>query len=384
MKMMLLNRHQAFETQYRKEVKHMKKAFVLMISMLFLAGFSSVMAFHDEGVADCAGCHTMHNSQDGALVDADSPTGNAYLLKDATPSDTCLVCHASYGQMSTDGQTRGPGGDFYWITQTISWSAHGHDYYVYGREHGHNLDSPGYGLSEDLQLTSAPGGTYDSTHMGCNSCHDPHGNENFRLLYGIGETAENYPLGYTFTYAAPNADGNSRRTNIGDSGEELHGQHTAYISGMGNWCANCHEGFHADYTTNFVHPVDEEIDTDLSNIYNAYVTTGDMTGGYGTAYLPLVPFEDAANTTSSTTGTTANSVVMCLTCHRAHASPYPDAGRWDFGATFLNEGHPDPLTEPYVSYYLGDNPLNTDNQRSLCNKCHAQDADDHLPVPPGP
>ncbi len=381
---MVKNEISIFKNLSKEGGETMKKAIILMTAILFVAGFSSlVMAFHDQGVAECNGCHTMHNSQDGALVDPDSATGNAYLLIDATPSDTCLSCHQEYGQMSTDGQTRGPGGDFYWLTQDITWTSHGEDTTVFGREHGHNLDSPGFGLEEDAVLTSAPGGTYDSTYLGCNSCHDPHGNEHFRLLYGTGETAANYPAGYNFSYAAPNAEGNSRRTYIGGSGEELIGQHTAYISGMSDWCANCHSGMHSGMTANLVHPTDEDIGSDMSGIYNAYITTGVMTGSYDTAYLPLVPFEDAANTTESLTGTTGSSVVMCLTCHRAHASPYPDAVRWDPGTTLLNEGHPDPLTEPYISYYW-DNPLNYDNQRSLCNKCHAQDADDHLPVPPAP
>ena len=356
----------------KKGGDNMKKTLILMIAFLFAAGMSTtVMAFHDAGVAYCAGCHTMHNSQDGALVDPDSPTGNPFLLIDATPTDVCLSCHAGYGQMSADGQTRGPGGDFYWITQDVTWSAHGHDYTVYGREHGHNLNGPGYGLVEDDILTTAPGGTYDSTYMGCNSCHDPHGNLYFRLLYGVGESANNYLGGYSFTEAAPVAEGNSRRTNIGDSGEEITGQHTAYISGMSDWCANCHAGVHSDMTTNLVHPTGQTIGSTLSGNYNAYVTSLDLTGAFATAYMPLLPFEDAANTTSSTTGTTASSRVMCLTCHRAHASPYPDAGRFDFHATFLVEGHP--AGEPYLDHYDG-NPLDLTVQRSLCNKCHLQDS----------
>jgi len=355
----------------RRGGETMKKSLILLVAFLFAAGISTtVVAFHDAGVAHCDGCHTMHNSQDGLLVDADSPTGNPYLLVDATPSDVCLRCHAGYGQFTADGQSRGPGGDFYWITQDTTWSAHGHDYTVYGREHGHNMDSPGYGMVPDSVLTAAPGGTYNADYLGCNSCHDPHGNLHFRLLYGVGETANNYPGGYTFTEAEPVAEGNSRRTNIGDSGEELIGQHTAYISGMSEWCANCHSGLHSDMTTNFVHPTGDTIGSSLSNNYNAYVTSLDLTGTSATAYLPIVPFEDAANTVSSTTGTTASSQVMCLTCHRSHASPYPDAGRFDFSQTFLSESHP--AGEPYLDYYDG-NPLDLTTQRSLCNKCHIKD-----------
>ncbi len=29
--------------------------------------------------------------------------------------------------------------------------------------------------------------------------------------------------------------------------------------------------------------------------------------------------------------------VLCLTCHRAHATSSPDAGRWDFNVTLLFE-----------------------------------------------
>jgi hypothetical protein len=350
----------------------MKKAFVLMAALLIAVAYApAVMAFHDGGVAYCQGCHTMHNSQGGALVDPDSPTGNAFLLKDSTPSDTCLNCHADYGQLSVDGQTLGPGGDFYWTTVDVSWTAHSHNYLVEGREHGHNLDAPGHGLSTDSVLTASPGGTYNASYMGCNSCHDPHGEDgNARLLYGIGATAANYVGGYNFTEAAPALVGNSRLTGLTDAGAEKLAQHTAYLSGMSDWCANCHANMHSGMTTNLVHPVDQGLGTTLSNNYNAYVTTGDMTGGQATAYLPLVPFEDAANTATSTTGTTSASRVMCLTCHRAHASPYPDAGRWDFATTELTDSHP--AGEPYLAQYAGA-PLDLTVQRSLCNKCHAKD-----------
>jgi hypothetical protein len=361
----------------------MKKTFVLIAAILLVVGYSTAaMAFHDAGVARCAGCHTMHNSQGGALVDADSPTGNAYLLKDATPSDTCLMCHAAYGQLTADGQSLGPGGDFYWVTQDVVYESHGTTT-VYAREHGHNIDAPGNGVAVDDVLTDAPGGDYDSSYLGCNSCHDPHGNTNFRMLYGAGESAANYPGGYNFAEIAPIAEGNSRKTNIADAGAEKTAQHTAYISGMSDWCANCHSGMHSGMSASLVHPTDQNLGSGLSGNYNAYVTTSDQTGGsYDTAYLPLVPFEDAANTIASTTGTTGTSKVMCLTCHRAHASPYPDAGRWDFAATLLEESHP--VGEPYLTQYDGA-PLDMLNQRSLCNKCHIQDEGDHIaeavPVP---
>lgn len=354
--------------------KVMKRLFVVMMAVLFVASYSSaVMAFHDAGVAYCGGCHTMHNSQEGALIDSASATGNSYLLKKGTPSDTCLSCHAGYGQLTTDGLSLGPGGDFYWMKTDVSYVGHsGSTTTVLARKHGHNLNAPGNALSEDTTLTTAPGGTYDATYMGCNSCHDPHGNANFRLLYGIGETAANYPGGYDFTDGAPVAIGGSRKTKLADSGAEKYAQHVGYQSGMSGWCANCHPNFHSGMTSNLVHPTGQNLGTDIANNYNAYVTTGTLTGDVSASYLGLVPFEDAANTTTtSTAGPTATSKVMCLTCHRAHASPYPDAGRWDFAQTELSESHP--AGEPYLAEWDGGNPLDLTHQRSLCNKCHIQD-----------
>jgi len=69
---------------------------------------------------------------------------------------------------------------------------------------GHNLDAPGYGLAPDPVLTSAPGGTFPGGVMGCSSCHDPHGNEDFRLLYGSGRAVQGGIA--TFANAAPDIE----------------------------------------------------------------------------------------------------------------------------------------------------------------------------------
>jgi cytochrome c553 len=96
-------------------------------------------------------------------------------------------------------------------------------------------------------------------------------------------------------------------------------------------------------------------------------------GVQATAYLAEVPFEDAANTTSSTAGPSATSQVSCITCHRAHATSAPDAGRWDFSVTLLHEDGVES-----GSYQIPD-PYGDLNQRSLCNKCHNKDEFDHNP-----
>ena len=362
-------------------MRNAKWALSAMFAILLASGTG--FAFHDAGVAYCAGCHTMHNSQDGALVDAANPTGNEYLLNAGNPSDTCLRCHASYGQFY-GGEGYGPGGDFYWLTKTFTWSAHGHASSSEGDSHGHNVISPAYLLAADATLTSAPGGTFLGANLGCTSCHDPHGNQNFRILYGgdLGPLAGG--IRFDFDEDAPLAAGNSRKTYVGSGGEETDAQHTIYKSGMSAWCANCHTDIHSGNTSNHVHPTGQGLGTVVAAIYNGYVSSDQIQGGDPlVAYRGLVPFEDVdvdldvADPGDYTAGPTSSDQVMCLTCHRSHASAFPDAGRWDFHATFLNEdSHPqdgdgnatvDDIANKYYQYTF------VDNQRSLCNKCHVKD-----------
>lgn len=91
-------------------------------------------------------------------------------------------------------------------------------------------------------------------------------------------------------------------------------------------------------------------------------------GSFNTAYLALVPFEDPNNdVTSRVVGAIdGSSRVSCVSCHRAHATSAPDAGRWDFSVTGLAEDG-----DESGSYALP-NPYGAE-QRSLCNKCHGKD-----------
>jgi hypothetical protein len=355
----------------------------ILVAAAALALATGAYAFHDAGVAYCAGCHTMHNSQDGQPVDADHPTGNEYLLNAGNASDTCLRCHAAYGQFD-GGLGYGPGGDFYWLTKTFTWTAHGHAEESTGDSHGHNILAPAYGLAADGVLTTAPGGDFLAGNLKCTSCHDPHGNESFRLLYGSALGPEYGGGRYDFEEDAPIAKGNSRRTYVGGGGNETNARHTIYKSGMAEWCSNCHTDFHSENTTNFVHPTGEELGSTMAAAYNAYVSTDDPSGGsQATAYWGLVPFEavnvdlETADPTNYTLGPTGVDQAMCVSCHRAHASAFPDAGRWDFHATFVaHDSHPmdgdgnatpEDIANKYYQYTF------VDNQRALCNKCHVKD-----------
>lgn len=350
----------------------MRKTLALAFVLVFVA--SPALAFHDDGVAHCNGCHTMHNSQDGALVDPDSPAGNAFLLNDATPSDTCLGCHAGggggYHVFAPDPLAptaeRGAGDFTFLLEDNLNDGHGGATNPILGEKAGHNIVAPGYGIAADATLSQGPGGTFPSNNLGCSSCHDPHGNSNFRLLYGAG------PVGggaFTFTAGAPVADA----LHVFGGGVEANDNHTAYKSGMSAWCGNCHGDFHSGGGV-LRHPSGQGMGSSVAAVYNRYNGTTDQNGAVqASSYLAAVPFEDPANTLSSTAGPTGTSQVSCITCHRAHATSAPDAGRWDFNVTFLHEDGAES-----GSYQIPD-PYNDLNQRSLCNKCHNKDAGDVNP-----
>ena len=353
-------------------------------------------AFHGGGVAHCDGCHSMHNSPDNPV----GGLANTTLLKGSDPSSTCLNCHngnGGYHIRSNDGSNINQGGDFYWVQNPYCLPTRGFPPTCWaGDNAGHNVVAFDFGMTADANPSNAqaPGGTYSASNLGCTSCHDPHGqvlggtaagqlpisvSGSYGAMPVAGTIAGNYRLlgdsGYkyeTFTYDAPVARAN------GSSGST-----TRYANGMSEWCANCHSQYLASATK---HPVSIAVE---GYYYNQYVATGNFTGTQATAWDPLVPFEDLTATTgadlnlTSTAGpaTGAAAQVMCLSCHRAHASAFNNAGRWDFEVEYISEspalGMPD--VPASANPYYGDGAVIDvvvkygQYQRSLCNKCHVQD-----------
>ena len=345
---------------------------LILAALAVLVVSAPALAFHDEGVAHCNGCHTMHNSQDGTLVDPDSPNGNPWLLIDASPSDVCLECHASGLGAVLSGPGFDPlapapekgGGNFVFLYEDNLNDAHaGASNPVNGDAAGHNLDAPGHSLAPDATLSMSPGGTFPSSLLGCTSCHDPHGTQSFRILYGSGRLVNDF---YVFLNDAPTAEGLSIFF-----GTEANDNHTAYQEGMSGWCGNCHGDFH-DNNTQLIHPSGQTVGGSVATTYNLYNGSSDLLGGaQATAYLAAVAFEDPTNTIAGTGGPSASSQVSCISCHRAHAMSAMDSGRWDFNVTGLAEdGHES-------GSYKIPNPYDV-NQRSLCNKCHRKDEFDAL------
>lgn len=379
-------------------------------------------------------------------------TANNYLLQASDQSSTCLSCHGSsstggYHILDTAAAATNPprnytaGGDFGWLKATYSWTLPRSGSSLKD-SHGHNIVANDFTLGVDSRFsTGAPGGSYPRDKLGCHSCHDPHGK--YRIVdtagtiavpsigaavlpiggygsYGAMPTADQavgvYRLlagkGYTPKSLGTNAFVNDPPIAVSPSSynapESPNDTRVAYGSGMSQWCANCHggtdgaSGFHnSAYPANLRHPSGMKLTSvEIAN-YNHYVKSGDLSGTVANAYTSLVPFEEgttdrAALTThavldgSQKGGADANSTVMCLSCHRAHASAWDSMGRWNFRATFLTvenaypgtdaptqEGKDNAQGRTQAEWKAGMNGRPASAfayvQRSLCNKCHAKD-----------
>jgi hypothetical protein len=368
----------------------------VLAGVLTLALGGTALAFHGGGVAHCDGCHSMHNSPENPV----SGTPNSDLLKGSDASSTCLNCHAgdggSYHILSSDASDWSPGGDFFWLTQSYTNSNWSGSVTSDPDNMGHNVIATDFGLTVDGTNTTSPGGSYQASALGCDSCHNPHGQVNGGTANGqlpisvsgsygdvpvAGTIAGNYRLLGDVQYGLATAAPIAVTAGFG----ETDASHVAYGAGMSEWCASCH----GDYINNSQkHPSGNgEFLNGHSANYNSYVATGDFTGVQATSFTALVQFERQetdktilAAAVTSTAGPDSGDNVMCLTCHRAHASAFNNITRWDMEHELLAEGWPTAANLvsmgaiPNSDYYGRDIATDFgDFQRSLCNKCHVQD-----------
>jgi predicted CXXCH cytochrome family protein len=363
----------------------MKTILRLAVAAAFALGFSQAYAFHSGGVAECVGCHQMHNA----------PSAD-FLLVAADATSTCLSCHEHAGDTGPSSyhistaaadlsptappKQRTPGGDFAWLKR--SYADTGIGYTEPGDRHGHNIVAPALGYNADATNTTTPGGGGISpATFSCISCHDQHssirrfadgsyartglpiansGSYNnsaapiagktavgvYRILRGGGSGVSNdsYVSGATFTTmfnaVAPSS---YNRT------EAVTETRVAYGANSGAWCGTCHPDMHT--TAGNYHPVDAAINGYSTN-YNAYISSGIMTGT-GNTFTSLVPFNKEAlastfaalapmanntGTGPAAAGPGANDQVSCVSCHRGHASGFMDMVRWNLENEFITKG----------------------------------------------
>jgi hypothetical protein len=322
----------------------------------------------------CGNCHTMHNSQGGTAVAyvvdiGDGSKDFSFTPNDALLNTNCIGCHQgnnseggratpyvlqisqpTYGSTGTEGtSTTLAGGNFYWVISSAQ-----------GDATGHNVS--GIAAIDSRFGTTPPGGTEGAqlTCAGTSGCHGDrtvsgevksmlkshHANDmthwkdgttlakSFRFLYGVqGLGLKEVEYEYR-----PESTRHNKYYGIDRTAETENDDST--ISSL---CAKCHGNFHqgagkiasGTFGSSGVwlrHPTDFDMGRASStDEYTAY------NGGSGSnnLYSVISPVATASKTESinSTIYTAADdAIVMCLSCHRAHGTPYQAILRWDYKA----------------------------------------------------
>ena len=385
----------------------------------------------------------MHNPSQlpssGSLLKSSDPSSTCLNCHEQTGDIGPTRHHVSTAQSDmppgTPPKQLGPAGDFGWLKKTFTWvpSITGTLQMSPGDRHGHNIIANSFQYAADSTNSVAPEGTYPAMSLTCISCHDPHGKYRrdsfgsiatsgtpiqgsgsyassadpqpgssvgvYRLLGGKNYQPKYLSGNYEFINDPPAAVAPDIY-NRAESGTQTR---VAYGSNMSEWCQNCHTTMHTiissgTSTVPQSHPVGSlaKFGSTLSTNYNMYVKTGVLTGNLTNSFLSLVPFEEgtsdyhtlkahARSDNSYLNGPdSTSSQVMCLTCHRAHASAWDYATRWNTksdyivyngfysqdGQAFQPYGQGRTEMEAQKAYYDMQASRFALNQDTLCHKCH--------------
>ena len=350
-------------------------SFVLIIVVLasIVCGYFSTDA-QARVSGECANCHTMHNSQDGGDVDPAGP-------HDALLTTDCVGCHSSATSSTTynlggctvpvvlytggEPATYLAGGNFYWVKEGLGGDdTKGHN--VFLSEDDDNLsEAPGgfptgcaNSCHENLsQPFPDPGFSYGDVNgkYGCQGCHvNPmhHANDHnngvsalvdsvdkgwYRFLsahvpddYGVkGYEDGDWEAGHP--NHTPGTSAHNEYRGFSSSHYGLHASNRGDISGF---CTGCHAYFSSAYSFDDVQGQKDSHGNWIRHPSDGVIlNSGEYAdvGGSSHLYDPLSPVaKDTIDSSPDTTVTPGSDMVMCLSCHRPHGSPYPDMLRWDY------------------------------------------------------
>ncbi len=324
------------ENKVLKGVNNMKR----LLTIVFFVALSLVAMY---GMADaidgvCSDCHTMHDSQDGGTVAGSGP--NSLLLKNSS----CAGCHTGAGVAGAPlidkvEASQLAGGTF--LAAVADDDSKRHDV-------------------QDLSLTESaitagntPGNTgsviildpNDLTCAGSNGCHG----KNNVAGSDAGIKGSHHATSATYRFLWIGLDGTTPVLGTGEPtyegtspGNSKHNVYSAHATqGISSFCNKCHDEFHgtaADETAPQTgtdgpwkrHPTDYKLFTGGAG-WNAASTTLNYAYPIGLVDITGVATTDDYYQTGIIDQ--VNSAVICLSCHRAHASSQPDLLRFDYTNT---------------------------------------------------
>ncbi len=378
-------------------MKYQRNIYFLLIIILLsvILVYSSIDA---KITGSCSNCHTMHASQNGNSVGI--AYGGSSLPQPTLVRGTCLGCHGqnTSGKIVTIGGCDFPqvlhtdssgdlaGGNFAYITGAKSRITADQN------SAGHNVIDLGVAYNESV-LNGPPGGKAYAGHFGhdvmvtksnltCageNGCHGTnrmmtlgsglpavkgshHKNvdgkcntapatavvyNSYRFLCGVNGFENTGP------YKWQNYNANNHNEYFGTTSplsnpggcSDCHGGTCATYSSNGSisaFCGTCHGNFHTlggtqygiggDTSSPFTrHPTDIILSgTGEYSAYTAYSTEAPVARG-------AVPDNISSTVTPGDSGT-EGAIVMCLSCHGAHATPYADMLKWDYSTMVAGGG----------------------------------------------
>jgi hypothetical protein len=348
----------------------------------------------------CSGCHTMHNSQDNQPMRFDSGStplpqllrGDCYGchaqgLNEALPLIGIDVIPQVYHTDTSQGDglldSDLAGGNFAYITGAKGGGIGNPD------SRGHNIAGL-LAMVADGNIYAPPGGIVQSFHntgfnvntntlrcAGTNGCHGNryyrvsgvtvndgisgahHNNVNGAVTQGAGDVNPGH--GYRFLlgvngyedtdwqYTKSDAEhneyaGESAPIQLGCGGGTMQCHGSGGVrpprGTMAEYCATCHGNFHTLETSS-----SDGIGTTASSPFIRHPSDLSIPGAgeYAayTSYLTVTPVARINGTYASGTSSTVTpgtDAVFCLSCHVAHASPYPDMLKWDYATMEVGNG----------------------------------------------
>lgn len=309
----------------------------LIISLIALLSVVLVYGFAEAKVGGlCSNCHTMHYSQDGAAPTGGSGGPNAHLLLNG-----CLGCHTGTGIAGAplvDGTdlTYTAGGSF---ANGVTADAMTHNVVD-----GLTAWTTVVGVDDKLGNV-APGGVTLTSQLKCAGAQGCHGSHvatettSDQGIKGFHHASTSYAY---LRIATGNVGEGTDVYGIGSStwektagGGALTTNHNVYCAsdgtddvGISKFCANCHNTFHATTSSGgswIRHPTDNP-----TSVLAGTPTVDVLNNPYA---FTKTQIDTGMLTTDMATGTAytkANGNVMCMSCHRAHATKYADILRWDY------------------------------------------------------
>jgi hypothetical protein len=308
---------------------------------------------------ECVACHTGTNN---GTISNNIP----FVMSLSAP--TYSPDYSAAGAFVNTGNTLA-GGSFYWV----SVAGGGDD------TTGHNVSNEGLCNPDSLIGNTPPGfvdnwggsgvgsdwGTNQLTCAGTYGCHGTHTQaDDFSDISGAhhtddsgGITGETVGLSYRFCYRILGLEYNT----VGNAWEyqptsTAHNQYkgfdrtsTTTVPNLGSTsggdtisflCGECHGNFHGGTHVSESSPIGENpwlrhpSDYDMSNTasgseYFGYVGADGTSVGQYNVIAPVAS-ENVSAVQSTVTFTGTDAIVTCLSCHRAHGTPYADLLRWDY------------------------------------------------------